>query len=67
MLAVKSATSPPVGCKLLLRDGEGMQAVEIIEQLKLSFAPQVACHTEQAVGLYPEIIGGKIVDWRIYK
>jgi len=44
-----------------------MHPVEVIEELENRLAAQVSCGAQHTIGLEPEIIGGKVIDGRIYK
>jgi hypothetical protein len=44
-----------------------MQPIEIVEELKIRLAAQISCDTQQAVGLQPEVVGGKVIDRRIHQ
>ena len=64
-MAVESAPSPTVRLEVFFRGHKRVGAVEVVEEFKISFVPEKTCDGEQAVGLEPEVIGGKIIYRRI--
>ncbi len=42
-----------------------MQSIHVVEQGQISDGPQEAADAKQAIGFEPEIICGKVINWRI--
>jgi len=51
LFTIESASAPPVGFKFLLLHYEGMQPVQVIEQLKIGLVPQISRNAKQPIRL----------------